>query len=388
LVYGKYYIDKNPFISLIILTGYLFFLVGYYWSLPRKKISNFHVEYRLNPYSHILLISFAYLFLITIIIVYLKSNGGLARTIGNAENFRSGFLVANKPYLVKLFSMNSILLYYSYFQVFLNKKRDYKYIFITFLAVSIGIFFIRAALMNSRGFILLTFLGLYVITAMYHKKYFFKTISIVGIFAILFIKYGDPLFRALPDLANDGFDQFLITFQNRIDHENMQHHNIISNFLHPIISLGTALNVAGESVEYRYLEDFYGAIIAILPNSLIGIEEPRMVQSIITKLLFGVDAPIVLPGILATFAFSFNVLGIFILLFLYGVYGGILSELFKNIYSKYNGTIVLIYAITMSYGYFVFRGSPKNYLISMFSSIVVIVVLLFFSKITYKKENY
>jgi len=387
LIYGKFYINKNPFIGFIVFTSYLVFLIGYYWNSPRRFASRFEVEYKLSPQKHIYLVILAYIFLVSIMIVYIKSNGGLARTVANAENFRSGVLIANKPYLVKLFSINSLLLYYSYYQVFLKKNNKLKNIYILFFITSIAIFMIRSALMNSRGFILLTFLGIYIITAIYHKKYFFKIISIVGVFGILFIKYGDPFFRAIPDLFHDGFDAFVMTFEHRIERENLQHHNISSNFLHPIISLGTALSVAGDSVPYRYFQDFWGAVIAIMPNSLIGIKEPRLVQSVITKLLYSLDAPIVLPGMLATFAFSFNILGIYILIFLYGIYGGILSELFRNIYKKNNGFIVLIYAITMGYGYFVFRGSPKNYLLSMFSPIFVMVILLIFSKIYYKKEN-
>ncbi len=388
LAYGKFHLGKNPHMPYVILVAYLIFLSGYYWSAPRRAASNIYVEFKLSETALLSLIIIGYLFLILIMVVYIQSNGGLSRTISNAENFRSGTLIANKPYLVKLFSLNQIFLYYTFFRVFLSDNPKHKKIFMALFALSVTIFFIRVALLNSRGFILLTGLGAYVIIAIHNKKYYFKYLMIAGVAGVLFLKYGDPLFRAIPDLANDGFDKFVTTFERRVEHANMQQGTVVSNFLHPIISLTTALSVAGDSVEYRYLTDFYGAIIGIMPNSLIGIEEPHLVQSVITKLLFAVDQPIVLPGILATFTFSFGIIGIFVLLFLYGVYGGFLAEFFRNIYNRYNGSIVLIYLVSMSYGYFVFRGSPKNFLLGMFSPIVVIVLLLLFSKIGVIKSNH
>lgn len=388
LVYGKYFIDKNPLMPFYILFAYLLFLAGYFWGRPRSVISKLDVELKLGDFGLLMIILAGYAFLIMIMVVYLHANGGLSRTIANAENFRSGTLIAHKPYLVKLFSLNQIFLYYSYYRVFLSDNKKFKNIFIVLLTVSIGIFFVRAALMNSRGFIIFTALGIYVITAMYHKKYYFKFLLFAGIGGILFIKYGDPLFRALPDLASSGFDKFMSTFEHRLQRENLSHGTVVSNFLHPIISLTTALSLVGDRVDYRYFTDFYGAVIAIMPNSLIGIEEPYMVQSLITKLLFGVDRPIVLPGILATFTFSLGTYGLFIWMFLYGVYGGILSELFRVVYQKYHGSIALIFAFSMAYGYFVFRGSPKNNLLVLFTPLFVIGVLSVFIRIRYKKSNY
>jgi len=387
LAYGKYFIDKNPLMPFYILIAYLLFLAGYFWSRPRSIVSRFDIELKLGDFGLLMLILFGYAFLILIMVVYLQANGGLSRTIANAENFRSGTLVANKPYLVKLFALNQIFLYYSYYRVFLAKSAKYKNIFIALLLISVGIFFVRSALMNSRGFIIFTGLGLYVITAMYSRKYYLNFLLIGGFFGILFIKYGDPLFHALPDLANDGFDKFVSTFEHRIQRENLSHTTIVSNFLHPSISLTTALSLAGKSVDFRYFTDFYGAVIAIMPNSLIGIEEPYMVQSLVTKLLYGIDRPIVLPGILATFTFSLGTMGLFIWMFLYGIYGGILSEFFKVIYHKYQGSIVIIYALSMAYGYFVFRGSPKNNLLVLFTPLVVMGVLSIFTRIYYKKSN-
>ncbi len=388
LIYGKFYVDKSPLMPYAVLLGYLFFLAGYFWSKPRKFISRFEIEFRMSEIYLLWLIILGYIFLITIMAVYLQSNGGLSRTIANAENFRTGTLVANKPYLVKLFSINQILLFYSYYRLFLKKNDSYKHYFFIFLLVSIGVFFVRASLINSRGFILFTGLGLYVITAMYHRKYYLNFLLIGGFFGILFIKYGDPLFHALPDLASDGYDKFISTFEHRIERENLHKDaTVVSNFLHPIISLGAALDLAGKSVEYRYLTDVYGAIIGMLPNSLFGIEEPYMVQSLITKILFGVDRPIVLPGILATFTFSMGVMGIFIWMFVYGVYGGVLASLFQNLYRKYQGSIVLIYLYSMGYAYFVFRGSPKNNLMALFSPLFVTFILLMFSKIRVKNSK-
>ncbi len=385
LAYGKFYIGKHPLMPYAILMGYLLFLAGYFWSKPRNFASRFEIEFRLSEVYLLWLIILGYVFLILIMVVYLHSNGGLAQTINNAENFRTGTLVANKPYLVKLFPLNQIFLFYAYYRVFLKEDDKYRHYFIIFLLISIGIFFVRAALINSRGFILFTGLGLYVITAMYKRNYYLNFLIIGGILGVLFIKYGDPLFHAIPDLANDGYDKFVSTFEHRIERENLHRDaTVVSNFLHPIISLGAALGLAGNGIDYRYLTDLYGAVIGILPNSLFGVEEPYMVQSLITKILYAVDKPIVLPGILATFTFSMGVMGIFVWMFVYGVYGGVLASIFQNLYKKYKGSIVFIYLYSMAYGYFVFRGSPKNNLLALFSPLFVTFILLMFSKIRVK----
>ena len=385
---GKYYLWKNPYTSTIVLVSYLFFLAGYYWRAPRYAASKIEITFRVPQSLIMQLMPIVYLFLVAIVLIYVQGEGGLLQTINNAELYRSGVIFAKYGYLTRLFPLNQILLFYFFYKLFLEQNRDYYNLYRLYFSISLIIFFTMVALANSRGFLIMSLLGMYIMTAMYYKSYFIKFLLLAGSFGFLVIKYGDPLFHAIPDLIHYDVETFLANFMDRIEQLNAQKSSIIANFSHPLLSLEVSLSLAGESVEFRYFVDFLQAFIAILPNALTGIEDPKFVMILNTKLLYGEEVSIVLPGILALFAYSLNVVGVFIGLFIYGIIGGVLSEFFRNLYSKYRGSLVFIYLLSMTYGYFVFRGSPRNALMNLFVLLVVVLVLLGFSKISYRKKAF
>ncbi len=386
LVLGKYYMWKNPYTSSIILGAYLFFLAGYYWHAPRKAASKIDIDFRLKNDLIMQFMPFIYLFLVAIVLIYLQGEGGLLRAINNAELYRGGVIFAKYGFLTRLFPLNQIILYYFFYKLFLEKNVQFRHANIFYFLISFSLFVVMVALANSRGFLIMTLLGMYIMTAIYYRHYFIKFLLLAGIFGLLVIKYGDPFFHAIPDLLHYDFDTFVDSFSDRVNQINAAKGSIVSNFAHPLLSLEVSLQLSGSVIDFRYFVDFLHAFIAILPNSIFGIEDPQFIMIVNTELLYGEKSSIVLPGILALFAYSMNVVGIFIGLFLYGVYGGILSELFRSIYAKYHASLVFIYLISITYGYFVFRGSPRNALMNVFVLLVVLLFLLFVSKISYRKS--
>ena len=384
---GKFYFGKNPFTAVVVFLGYLFFLLGFGIRSAGEHVSRFSITLKISERRLIHLIFFAYFILFFALIVYVQGEGGLIQTIQNSELYRSGIIFAKYGFLKRFFPLNTILLFYTYYKVFLEKESRYLQTYRLFFILSVVLFALFVALNNSRGFILAHILGLYVITAVYYRNYFLKYMLIVGLLGIFIIKYGDPLFYAIPAWVNHDFDLFLKEFDTRIAYRNMVHHNIFANFAHPIISLETSLALAGEQLGFRYFVDFWQAIVALLPNKMFGIEDPQFVMVLNTEMTYGEKISIVLPGILALFAYSLHAVGVFIGMFFYGLLGRLLLELFKTLYRQYKASIVFIYMISFTYGYFVFRGSPRNALFDSFILIVTIAVLLMLSRVTFHKNK-
>ena len=384
---GKFYFNKNPFTAIIVFLGYLFFLLGFNLYKVGTIVSNFSIQLRISAKYWINLIFFAYLILFAALIIYVYGEGGLIRAIQNAELYRAGVIFAKYGYLKHFFPLNTILLFYTYYKVFLEKNDQNIQIYKLFLLLSTVLFILFVALNNSRGFILAHILGLYVITAIYHRQYFAKYMLIIGLVGIFIIKYGDPLFYSIPMWVNHDFDLFMKAFDERIAYHNMVDHNIFANFAHPIISLETSLALSGSQLEFRYFSDFGQALIALLPNKMFGIEDPQFVMVLNTEMTYGEKISIVLPGILALFSYSLHATGVFLGMFFYGILGRVLLEVFKTLYQQYQSSIIFIYMISFTYGYFVFRGSPRNALFDSFMMIVTIIVLLLLSHLKFHKNK-
>ena len=388
LIYGKYYLGKNHWTAWLIFGSYLAFLAGYYWKAPRQAAGSVVIVSRISEDFIMRLMPFVYLFLVGIVFIYVQAEGGLIQAINNAELYRSGVVFAKYGFLTRLFPLNQILLFYFFYRLFLAKERRRRYTSLLYFTVSVILFLIMVALANSRGFMILTLLGIYIMTAIYYRSYFWRFLIVALIFGYGVIKYGDPLFHAIPDLVHYGFETFLSTFTERIDRAGAGGGSIIANFTHPIVSLDVSLALSGGEVAFRYFVDFLQAVVAIVPSALIPIEDPKYVMILNTQLMQGEEVSTVLPGILALFSYSLHGVGMVIGMFLYGMLGGMLSEIFKNVYSRYRASLVFIVPLIITYGYFVFRGSPRNALMSLFMLLVVLVGFLLFAKIAYRRGGH
>ncbi len=380
LIYGKYYLGKNPWTAWLVFGSYLAFLSGYYWQTPRTGAATVRVVSRLSEDFIMRLMPFLYLFLVAIVYIYVHAEGGLAHAINNAELYRSGVIFAKYGFLTRLFPLNQILLFYFFYRLFLAGDRRRRYASMLYFTVSAVLFVIMVALSNSRGFMILTLLTLYIMTAIYYRRYFWRMLLFAALFGYGVIRYGDPLFHAIPDLVHYGFDSFVESFSGRISRV-AEEGSIVANFTHPIVSLDLSLAVSGSEVAFRYFVDFLQAVVAIVPSALIPIEDPKYVMILNTQLLQGEEVSTVLPGILALFSYSLHGVGMLVGMFLYGMLGGMLSELFRNLYARYRASLVFIVPLMMTYGYFVFRGSPRNALMSLFVLLVVIAAFLLFSRV-------
>lgn len=383
--YGYEYFGHNIFTSITVLSAYLFFLAGYNIVLNQSQRytvvfkTKFEIDYVVK------VLPCLYLILFFFFTVYVGEFGGVMEAIEQAEAYRSGALAFHKfGFLERFFPLNTILLYYLYFKVILQKEQKHRVAFITLLLVSIIFSLLIMAVYSSRGFIIFELAGLYIITAMYHKNYFLKYLIPSLIMAFIVIKFGRPLFNSISDFVLYGFDAFWSAFSARLDLIAQDGHSIISNFTHPIVSLEVSLARSGVDVELRYFKDIFYAFFSLLPNELLGIKDPQKLMELNTLLLQGQELEQILPGILGFFSYSLSTVGVFIGAFVYGMIGAFIYKLFVNFYHQYRASLVFIYLLTLPYGYFVFRGSPGNLVQEKFILMFVLFVIFFNSKIIIK----
>ncbi len=387
---GVFYFGKSIFMPFIIFIAYLTFLGGYYWSIPRRLVSDLQFEFQLTEEMILKIIPFLFLILFFSLYVYIMQFGGLRETIAVAELYRNGKLDPPKyGFMMRFFQINHFILYYTFFKVFLEKTSKYKNIYLIFFLISLGVFALITVLFNSRSYIILTFLGFYVIAAIYKNRYYLLGVSLAILAAVLIIEYGDPFFLAFPALYNEGIEAFIEEFLRAKEHEySIGFAGIVRNFSHPIVSLETALAIAGYSLEFNKFFELIVSLLNLIPQKLTGYTPPKSIMEINTFYTYGmVGHPAILPGLLGNFAYSLGAVGVWIGTFVYGIQGGVLNEIFLNVYKKYKGFVVFYYLFAFNYGFFLFKGDFIHGLKGNFLLIVSVLILLFFSKV-YREKRY
>ncbi len=386
---GVFYFGKSISTPLIIFLAYLSFLGGYYWTYPRTVANSFHFDFRLKEDDIVKIFPFLFAVVIGAVFVYIEQFGGLRETIAVAELYRNGEYEPPKfAFVMRLFPLNTYILYYTFFKAFVQKNSRYQDKYFLFFILSFLIFSLIVVLFNSRSYIILTLGGLYVISAIYNNRYYLLSVTLTFMAAVIVVEYGDPFFSSIPSLYNDGLEAFLQKFiAAKEDEYSIGVAGVIKNFSHPIVSLETALAVAGYELEFNKFFEWIVAFLNLIPQKLTGFTPPKTIMDTNTFYTYG-DANMasILPGLLGSFAYSLGVAGVWIGSFLYGLQGGVLNRVFLNVYQKYPGFIVFFYIFAFNYGYFVFDGDFVTKLKTHFLLFVAVGVLVFFTNIYREKE--
>ncbi len=389
LTKGVYYYgnEATPF---LIIFSYIVFLIGYYSRFFRNALPVPVIEPQFDEKAVLKISPFIVLILSFFLFLYVMQFGGVRETIMAAEAYRSDDYEPPKyGFVQRFFPADTILLYYSYYKLFLDKRGRFKSAFLALFIFSFAFFLFLFVLYNSRGYLIINLGGMYIITSMVKKKYYLTQVFLLALFGIFIIKVGDPLFYAIPDLVNNGWESFVTTFTDIIKEDQKGgFEEFVSNFTHPVISLDLSLQLSGSEVPFRYFFDFVIAVLSLLPDKLVGFKDPLSVSNINTILNIGELKGTVLVGILGFFSYSLGVIGVILGMFFYGVFGGYLSRFFYENAKKNETIIVFGYFFIFYYGYFVFRGDPKITLGEFFIVLFVIGVILFFSKVYIQKNSF
>ncbi|OQX73158.1 MAG: hypothetical protein B6D59_06425 [Campylobacteraceae bacterium 4484_4] len=387
--FGIFYYHKCAYTPYVILGAYLFFLAGFYWQKPHYFAKRFEIRFpAFTLYDLLKILPFAFAFLYAVLFLYTSEFGGIIEAIRQAEAYRSSAIAFKKFAFVKyFFPLNDILLYTLFYLLYLKKEACCRKWFLFYFFLSILFVSLKFALNNSRGDLLFTLGGFYVIAAIYHRRFFWKFVWITTLLTIFVLKFADPLFGAVAIWIRDGFEAFWNAFITELKIQNAHGSSIISNFTHAIVSLDTSLQSAGYNYPFRYLKDFVNGITSLVPGQLFGSSSSDLtLMEQNTILLSGVRKEIVLPGILGFLGYAFHAVGIFVGMFVYGTIGAILSEWFSILYRKYPISLPILYLYISSYGYFVFRGTIIYAIHDNFMLFVVSAILLYFAKIYYRPD--
>ncbi len=385
MTYGKFYFGKNMTTPYLVLFGYFAFIAGYEsmmrYLLNTKATFNLDIKYSEKRMVYTILIG--NFILIFFIYIYASEFGGLLKAIELAQAYRSGAIPWHKyDFVLRFLSINTILLYYTFYKVFLQKNCDYKNSYRVFFIISLSMMIVLTLLYDSRGYFIFQISGLYALMVIYHKNYYLKYMIPTVLFALIFIMYGRILFQSMEYFIKDGFNAFIAAFSQRVEQQAQGNTSIISYFTHAIVSLDASLVHAGYDFNLRYFRDISDAFVNIIPNQLLDIKQTDMrLMDVNTLILQGRAINIILPGILGYFVYAFQVPGIFIGMFINGAIGAILYKLFLRLFDIYKGSIVFFYILSLAYGYFAFRGVPDQVLNENFGLLVVVFILMVNAKV-------
>lgn len=382
--YGKLYFGKNSTTPYLVVAGYLMFVAGYESFMHQKSKRTFKLDLNLEERNIVNALVFGNLMLILFIFIYASEFGGIIQAIKQAQAYRSGAISWHKyDFVLRFLSINTIFLYYTFYKVFLEKTAQYQIMYKILFAVAFLLMILLTLLYDSRGYFIFQVSGLYALMVIYHKDYYLKYMIPTVMLSIIIIIYGRIFFQTMEYLIQDGFSTFIAEFSQRVMIQAQEGKSMISYFTHAIVSLDASLIHSGYDYNLRYFRDIVDAITNILPNELLGIKESKMqLMDTNTLILQGRAINIVLPGILAYFVYAFQVVGLFVGMFIYGMLGAFFYRFFLRLYQLYKGSIVYFYILSLAYGYFAFRGVPDQMVNEQFGLFVVVFILLLKAKIT------
>ena len=172
---------------------------------------------------------------------------------------------------------------------------------------------------------------------------------------------GDPLFKSIPTFVDFGFNKFWEGFSSEsIKQINTFTPQFISNFSHPIVSLEVSISKTFFEVDPRFFKDFIIAIFSLIPDKLLGIETPNSIAFLNTYLNYHKYQSIVPPGILGLFWYSLGPAGMFLGMFLFGLIGRSIHNVFTNSFKENKIFSIIYFFPALHFGLFVMSGEPRS----------------------------
>jgi hypothetical protein len=137
----------------------------------------------------------------------------------------------------------------------------------------------------------------------------------------------------------------------------------MANFTYPIHSLDAAFE---HHYDMRLFVDFYYAIIALLPDRLLGTDEIQTIVNINSYYVAETNEYAIPPGFLAFSIYSMSWPGLIIFCLIYGWIGRYLHTILKR-HLQAACWMPLFYVLTAkTWGIFVTSGDPQFYINSFF----------------------
>jgi len=203
------------------------------------------------------------------------------------------------------------------------------------------------------------------------------------LFGMFIIYMGNALLLSLPKLIAADWPTFLNSVDYYMSHNSRNiFMSILSNFSHPVMSIGVAHeSVFSSNESIRFFSDFVYAIFSLVPSFLLNIQTPETIAYLNTYNHLGVYESIIPPGLVAFGLYSFGPPGIVIYGLFLGASSATLNRFFGGILSHSKNASVFVYVFSYSFGLFVFNSEPRVMLQSIFTYILVLLLFIPFFKI-------
>ncbi|PMH33112.1 hypothetical protein BCU72_15025 [Vibrio cyclitrophicus] len=399
IIFGDAYIDnkllrstiyfKSPIIGFYCLFGYISYITGYYLSNKYTfSERNILFKVKLTELQMFYLLLLTMIFVILMVIIYSSQFGGVFNAIALAKDIRNGeYLGYNLSFVKRFFSLTLVVLYFS-FSFSLNSansliRTKFRVMFILSVILVILIGLLNA----SRGFIIISFLGLYFIRALQQNKLYIKKLLIGILLALTFIFIGNPILLSIPALIESGWSAFLDSVDYYLGFMSSSvFEEVLSNFSHPVMSIGVAHeSIYSGEMTLRLFSDYLWGALSIIPNFILTLDIPDTIAFYNTYNHLGEFESVIPPGMIAFGIYSLGLPGVFIYAFVIGFISKKVNYFMRDHLNSSLNSAVFIYLFSYYSGLLVFNSEPRVMIQSMFSSIIVLFFTLFLSKAYIKK---
>lgn len=303
------------YMLLVIIVGFIFFYLGYFVTITRKKISIIkRRKFNNSDISTIGIVCITFLSLIGMIL-YVKGFGSLSSAIENANLVRSGLykdIESSKDTSYTFFFRFIFLAIIPFLYFFFSKKKTKLIILLFIISVSI-LFILYFFLSPGRQSILDIGLIFIFSSLILTRKFFNSKLIIFAIIAVILLPILDAYFSNSTNINN---------------HKKTIDVTIINEFGFPFISLYYSIV---EDYNYFFFTDFYAGMFGKLFPSSLG---PNIIQTNTLNTLFITgerNKGYVPPGFFTQGYYSLGILGVIIISFFTGFFFKKVDLFFRNI---------------------------------------------------------
>lgn len=359
---------ENPSIALLISVSYFSLLIGYFQGYPKHLTRRVSLVRLWSPSLVNTLIVVFILISAVSILIYSQQYGGLTTALSQAASIRAGALEGGEfVFVKKLIPLAVIAAFLSIARLVETRTPLSKFGISLLVCVSLVLSGLALLLGSGRATIILFLFIIYAFITIKKGRLYLRYVPLMLLLFLLVILFGDPFFRG-------GFTKVASVWN---DYLSSAYSAVISEFVHPVISLGAALERGNLWLPEnpRFAKDIVSGLLALLPERLLGISAPDDISYLNTYILKGMWKSTVPPGFVAYWWWALGLTGVVVGSFLYGAIGSFVESLLGRNIS--DNIVLFLYLVLGSiWGYWVWNGVPALFLLSNFAKLIAALLLL------------
>lgn len=352
-----------PFLAGYLILGWVTLQLGWEYGMrSRLKYYAIEVNGKLSPVGVSVVGILLFLVAFT---VYNSAFGGYRAALKLGDSVRYGGVETDwRAGAARAFPIVTIIAYFWLSQIYSSRhevKTRAWVIFAIALLAQLALF----PLFSGRGYIINLLLGFFLIFAYIDRRIPWARLVLLSVPIYIIILFGKQFFYALPYLVSADLGGFLSAFLELHDARNESGQGILDPVFkessHAIVSLATAIDVAGDAVPYTFFKDFLFIIIVFIPQQVLSlfITLPPSVSLTNSQLLMNLQVASLPPGFIGHCVYAAGAIGTIVGPFIYGAFGAAVSALLDNAARKARGWVCALVIFNQLYGAFIMNGDPK-----------------------------